>query len=189
MKKICLLLLPGLLAVGCAKRQMVKPVENTTAAPVVQSEVKAVEEQSSRFSDWQKVPQLTTIYFNYDQSELLPQTRETLKKNAEYLKTNSDVSVLVEGNCDERGTTEYNLALGERRAAAVRDYYALLGVSKDRVAVISYGNERPANPGHDESAWQQNRRAETEIRSAKIAHGTTNDDTLKDQQQRHTHGG
>jgi peptidoglycan-associated lipoprotein len=76
------------------------------------------------------------------------------------MRENGDASVLIQGHCDERGTVEYNLALGEKRAKAARDYLVDLGISADRIRTISYGEERPANPGHDESAWSQNRRAE-----------------------------
>jgi peptidoglycan-associated lipoprotein len=103
---------------------------------------------------------LATIYFDYDSSELTPTAIATLRENAQWLKGRDPVVVAVEGHCDERGTIEYNLALGERRAKEVRDYLVTLGIGRDRVRIVSYGEERPARPGHDESAWSQNRRAE-----------------------------
>lgn len=98
-------------------------------------------------------------YFDYDSYNLRSDAREALKENAAWLKKNRSVNVQIEGHCDERGTTEYNLALGERRANTARDYLVRLGVSKSRLSVISYGEERPADPGHDEAAWSRNRRA------------------------------
>jgi len=170
MKKMFLLFLMGFVMAGCAaKKQMVKPDENI-AEPAAQAAAPAPlqkDEQSSRFSDWQSIPELATAYFDFDKSELLPSAREALKANAEYLKSNDNFDVLIEGNCDERGTIAYNLALGDRRASVVRDYYALLGVPVKRIAVISYGSEKPADPAHNEGAWQKNRRAETKIRNAK----------------------
>jgi len=99
------------------------------------------------------------IYFEYDKITLSPEAKESLNKLGEWLLKNSSVQVLVEGHCDERGTAEYNLALGERRAHAAKKYLVQLGVNADRVSTISYGNERPEDPGHSESAWSKNRRA------------------------------
>jgi peptidoglycan-associated lipoprotein len=103
---------------------------------------------------------LGTVYFAFDSSELTPQAISTLRENATWLKGNSDVAIVVEGHCDERGTIEYNIALGERRANVVRDYLGSLGVPRDRVRIVSYGEERPAEQGHGETAWSKNRRAE-----------------------------
>jgi peptidoglycan-associated lipoprotein len=168
MKKIFLLFVMGVFVVGCAaKKQMIKPVED--AAPVQAAAPVKTDDQSSRFSDWQNVPELESAYFAFDKSELLPAAREALKANADYLKANEKYDILIEGNCDERGTIAYNLALGERRASAVREYYGVLGVPVNRIAVISYGSEKPVDPGHNETAWGKNRRAETKIRNAKSA--------------------
>jgi len=103
---------------------------------------------------------LQTIYFDYDSSSLRPDALSTLRDNAEKLKKVPNVLVQIAGHCDERGTQEYNLALGERRALAVRDHLIQLGISGDRLVTISYGEEDPAVPGHDESAWSKNRRCE-----------------------------
>lgn len=100
------------------------------------------------------------IFFDYDSSAITAEGQDTLQKQADYLKKNS-VSVTVEGHCDERGTREYNLALGERRANAAKNYLVSLGVEASRIQTISYGKERPAVVGDDESAWSQNRRAVT----------------------------
>lgn len=103
--------------------------------------------------------EMKEVFFDFDSYRINSDGRNALNADAEWLKANPNVNVQVEGHCDERGTTEYNLALGERRANAARDYLVKLGVAKSRVSVISYGEERPADPGHDESAWARNRRA------------------------------
>ncbi len=109
---------------------------------------------------FQKLSEAGTVYFAYDSSELNPTSLATLKQNAEIIKQMPNALVQIEGHCDERGTQEYNLALGERRALAVRDYLIRLGVSGDRLVTISYGEEDPADPGQNEAAWAKNRRAE-----------------------------
>lgn len=101
---------------------------------------------------------LPIIYFAFDSFKLDGEARNNLKTVAQYLKDNAGTNVQIEGHCDERGTTEYNLALGERRANAARTYLTKAGIDGSRVSVISYGSERPAVSGHDESAWAKNRR-------------------------------
>jgi peptidoglycan-associated lipoprotein len=101
-----------------------------------------------------------TVYFAFDSAELDPTALATLKQNAELIKKIPNALIQIEGHCDERGTQEYNLALGERRALAVRDYLMRLGISGDRMVTITYGEENPADPGHNEAAWAKNRRAE-----------------------------
>ena len=103
---------------------------------------------------------LQTIYFDYNSFDLRPDARTMLERNAEKIKQVPGVIIQVEGHCDERGTQEYNLALGEKRALAVRSYLMNLGVSGDRIITISYGEEDPADYGHTEAAWAKNRRAE-----------------------------
>jgi len=103
------------------------------------------------------------VYFDFDKSDLRQDALDQLKKNAEWLKSNPAYRVRLEGNCDERGTTEYNLALGDRRAVAVRNYLTKAGIGAGRLETISYGEEHPVNPGHDESAWAQNRRVDFTI--------------------------
>jgi peptidoglycan-associated lipoprotein len=103
---------------------------------------------------------LKTVYFDFDRYDLDDQDREILRQNAQWLNGNTGYRVAIEGHCDERGTIEYNLTLGERRARSVREYLTSLGVSGGRMRIISYGEERPANPGHGEAAWAENRRAE-----------------------------
>jgi peptidoglycan-associated lipoprotein len=99
-----------------------------------------------------------TVHFDFDSSVLKTSEKPKVSAVADYLKANSAKAVKVEGNCDERGTEGYNLSLGERRALAVREELIRLGIDPTRVDTISYGKDRPADPGHDESAWKKNRR-------------------------------
>lgn len=110
-------------------------------------------------SDSMRAGALNTVFFAYDSSALNSSTRATLEANIAFLKENTDVEVQVEGHCDERGGIQYNLALGERRAKAVKDFMVASGVESRRITTVSYGKERPLEFGHDESAWSKNRRA------------------------------
>ena len=101
------------------------------------------------------------VFFATNESVLTTASRETLRKQAAWLRKNSKVSVVLEGHADERGTREYNLALGERRANAARDYLMTYGISGKRISVISYGKEKPVNPASSPIAWSQNRRSVT----------------------------
>ncbi len=98
------------------------------------------------------------VFFDTDKSDLQANARKTLERQAAWLQNNPNYSITVEGHCDERGTREYNLALGDRRAAAVKNYLVALGVDPNRVATISYGKERPEALGSNAAAWSQNRR-------------------------------
>ncbi len=102
---------------------------------------------------------LKPIFFSLDSDELDDEDKKTLAANAEVLKTYSTWVITVEGHCDERGTAEYNLALGDRRAQAARAYLVSLGIAADRMRIVSYGKEFPFDPGHTETAWTKNRRA------------------------------
>ena len=168
---------------GCAKHEMVKKDEGmapaaastapAAAKPPVTSEV--VKEQpvkketisqasmkesavqaSARVSQLQAA--LQKIYFDFDSYNLSDAARATLVHNAESMKKDPADKVRVEGNCDERGSDEYNLALGERRAKAAVDYLVTMGIPAGRLSFISYGKEKPVDPGHDETAWAKNRR-------------------------------
>ena len=101
------------------------------------------------------------VFFATNESVLTTASRETLRKQAAWLRKNSDITIVLEGHADERGTREYNLALGERRANAVKDYLMTYGISGSRLSVISYGKERPVNSGSNPLAWSQNRRSVT----------------------------
>jgi peptidoglycan-associated lipoprotein len=103
---------------------------------------------------------MVTVYFGFNEANLTDEARAALNNNAEYLRHHEGQRIQVEGHCDSRGSTEYNLALGERRAMAVRKYLVKLGVNPTRLEIISYGEERPVDPSQSEDAWSQNRRAE-----------------------------
>jgi peptidoglycan-associated lipoprotein len=102
---------------------------------------------------------LSDIFFDFDQYLLTEGAQNILQKNAEWLRSHPQARILIEGHCDERGTVEYNLALGERRSQSVKDYLSNLGISSDRISMISYGKEKPFVVGHSEESWAQNRRA------------------------------
>ena len=101
------------------------------------------------------------VFFATNESILTTKSRDTLRKQAAWLRENSNVNVVIEGHADERGTREYNLALGERRANAAKDYLMTYGISADRISVISYGKERPVDPGSNPLSWSKNRRSVT----------------------------
>ena len=101
------------------------------------------------------------VLFGYDSSELSSEAKLTLDKQSRFLRVNSDLTFTIEGHCDERGTREYNLALGERRANAAKDYLMTYGISSNRISVLSYGKERPVDSGSNPLAWSKNRRSVT----------------------------
>ncbi len=103
---------------------------------------------------------LRTAYFDYDSFDLRSDATDALRHNADVLRSNPSVRVEIQGNCDERGSEEYNLALGERRARAARDYLMRLGVDEGRLMTVSFGENNPAVVGHEERAWSRNRRAD-----------------------------
>jgi peptidoglycan-associated lipoprotein len=163
-----------LLAVGCAQRtsQVSSSPPQMEATGPSAEEIRAREEAErrrriaeSQLASGPTRPTpgtsvLDSVYFAFDESTLTDQAKNTLVRDAEWLRTNADVRVQVEGHCDDRGTAEYNLALGERRAEAVRSYLSSLGIDVNRMRTISYGKERPVDPGHTEEAWVKNRRVE-----------------------------
>ena len=101
---------------------------------------------------------LEDIHFDFDKYNIRQDDRQILSRNAAYLSKNKNVKIVIEGNCDERGTAEYNMALGERRADEAKQYLVNLGIDGKRITTISYGSEKPLDPGHDEDAWAKNRR-------------------------------
>jgi peptidoglycan-associated lipoprotein len=116
---------------------------------------------AGRFTGGTEYPGIfTSVFFAYDSSQVAPAERAKVEAVAQHLKQNPAHAVIIEGHCDERGSREYNLALGERRALAVRSYLSGLGIEADRIQTKSMGEEEPADPGHNEAAWRQNRRAE-----------------------------
>ena len=110
--------------------------------------------------DQNEVTGLKIVHFEYDKSDLTDEDRKALEADSDYLQNHPSQKIVVEGHCDERGSPEYNLALGERRAKAVREYLTLLGVDHSRMEIISYGSEQPIDNDHTEDAWAMNRRAQ-----------------------------
>jgi len=107
-----------------------------------------------------KTVSLEPVFFDFDQWSIREDQKEVMAKNSQWLKSNPNVKVRLEGHCDERGTAEYNLALGQKRAEGVKSFLEGLGISNQRMATISYGEERPLDPGHNEEAWAKNRRVD-----------------------------
>ena len=130
---------------------------SSTASASTSEEAVTPEEQLKR--DFAKVG--STVLFDFDSSALSDYAQRTLDRQAGFLKARPQARVIIGGHADERGTREYNLALGERRATAVRDYLVSKGINSDRIRTISYGKERPAQNGSNEAAWRLNRRSET----------------------------
>ena len=157
-----------LLAGGCSHAKakptsqasvpMSKPSNGSTARP----QVAVAYHRPTKVRSTSQAKSDEAIYFDFDSAVLKPAARPVLQEVGEELRHNQK-KVRIEGNCDERGTTEYNIALGERRAREAEHYLERLGVAKDRMSVISYGSERPKAPGHDEAAWAQNRRDDFEM--------------------------
>jgi peptidoglycan-associated lipoprotein len=110
--------------------------------------------------EFMAIPELKPIYFDFDKYDIRPADARVLDANASWLKSNADQLVLIEGHCDERGTNEYNLALGERRAKSTMNYLVSQGVQASRITIISYGEERPTCAQHNEECWSKNRRAQ-----------------------------
>lgn len=155
-------------AAGCAKKAVEAPPTPPPAPPVVQTEPTPtpapVEPPAPAPTPKVTASDFTDAFFDYDSYALREDAKVALDRAAKILRDNPDVALTVEGHCDERGTAEYNQALGEKRANAARDYLANAGVPAARLQSLSYGKERPFAEGHDESAWAQNRRAHLVIR-------------------------
>ena len=144
-----------------------EPADRTAAQPLDEGpDVRAMEGEGASGTDLAggalgtvEGGPLADIHFEYDSASLTEEARATLEKHALWLQSHRDLKVAVEGHCDERGTVEYNLALGEQRARAARDYLVSLGVAAERLRAVSFGKERPLDPGTGEAAWAKNRRA------------------------------
>jgi peptidoglycan-associated lipoprotein len=178
---VLVLSVAALVGLGCAKKQTVKsegaqgapgaasapgavgeaPMKEAPPAPMAptpaeqlasaaEAGVAVTEEKPSRFDD---------VRFDFDKSEVREDGRRTCQVVADYLKKNPRAKLVIEGHCDDRGTAEYNLALGDRRATAVMTYLVSLGVSKEALSTVSFGKEKPLDPGSNEEAWAKNRRA------------------------------
>jgi len=172
-----------LLMTSCAKKQIQvsEPVQPATqevkaegdeakaaeeAKSAAEQEARDEAERQARLRDLKMAQKLAdeirnfeaeNIYFAFDRSDLTDESKSALREKGNWLRANGDYSVNISGNCDERGTAEYNLALGERRAHAAKKFLMGLGISENRLATISYGEERPVDPGRNDEAWAKNR--------------------------------
>ncbi len=173
---VVLILCFGLTMTGCPKKTVVKEEPSVKAAepaakPGAEQATKPQEKTAKEFEkslvakkepgiqgEVSESKLLKDIHFDFDKYNIRPGDAEILKENAAFLKNYSKGKIQIEGHCDERGTTEYNLALGERRANSTKKYLLSLGIPADRISTISYGKERPLDPGHNEEAWAKNRR-------------------------------
>lgn len=169
---LALLLMVGL--GGCSKKQQQADIGTSPESAASEETVKVpdndipVSQPAAEPSDVIKGDMgLRPVFFDFDKYDVTAQGRETLNANGRILKDNPAMRLTIEGHCDERGTTQYNLALGEKRARAAMNYLVSLGIDAGRLDIVSYGKERPFAMGHDESAWAQNRRAHFVPRSGK----------------------
>ena len=167
----------GLIMIGCPKKTAVKeePSVQKEAAKAEAERAKETKakEQFEKSLVAEKTPGiagevfesslLKDIHFDFDKYDIRPGDAALLKENAALLNKYPNVKIQMEGHCDERGTVEYNLALGERRANQAKNYLVSLGISPARISTISYGKEKPLDPGHNEDAWAKNRRAHTVV--------------------------
>ena len=145
---------------GCKKKGRKGDYGSDDIGGIVGSDIYSEELSDRPDVEIEYASQFTPVYFGYDSSQISPSERAKVEAVADYLRGNSRVGVIIEGHCDERGSAEYNLALGERRALAVRAYLIGLGIDGSKVQTKSYGEENPAAMGHDESSWSMNRRGE-----------------------------
>ncbi len=164
--RIALAALAGLaivlaLATGCASRKKVSTtqIEPPPPPPVEQKTETPPPPPAQEPTQPEAQASLQDAFFDFDDFSLRQDAKSALDNNARYLEKNGSASIIIEGHCDERGSVEYNLALGEKRAKSAKDYLVSYGIPGNRITTISYGKERPFSQGHDESAWSQNRRA------------------------------
>ena len=170
----------ALLTVACSSKPQpvaapeAKPVAAVTVPVTVQPppaqadlEAKDRTRVDVEVDEMNRTGYLKDAYFDYNEYEIRQDQRDALEKNAAWLKGHPTVTISVAGHCDERGTAQYNMALGEKRAQTVVDYLVALGIQTSRVQVMSYGKERPFSHGHDDRAWSQNRRAHCVVSAAR----------------------
>lgn len=160
-RKLSLALAALVFVVGCSKQKKDDASAQNDVGATNSDAV--IEDKSIQFdplgSDSGKIDGLHTIFFEYDTSTITGQSKELLSQNAEWLKNNTKATVQIEGHCDERGSIEYNLALGERRAKSVKGYLTGMGIDGNRLTIISYGEEKPLVNENNEAGWAKNRRA------------------------------
>jgi len=163
---------------GCSSKKVIQPVQPESQQPPItqaettpkvtqpaQPEERIHEETYAKIESTEEKPKyreeeiFKDIYFDYDQYDIRPDAKPILENIASWLSKNPNTKILIEGHCDERGTNEYNIALGDRRAKSARDFLVALGISQSRIEMISYGEEKPVCNEHTEECWSKNRRA------------------------------
>lgn len=161
---LSLALVAGLTASACSGKEKASALPKTDPKPVAAAPApKAPVSEGGSVSAGPEAPS-SPIYFAFDSDQLTPESQVTLKQMADYLRANPTAVLTVEGHCDETGSSEYNLALGDRRARAAREYLKKLGVEEARLNTISYGEEKPAVAGSDDSAHEKNRRGQFDLK-------------------------
>jgi peptidoglycan-associated lipoprotein len=144
---------------ACAKKEVAPVIEEVEPVEEVAPPLEEIEEEPVEEVEEVEPVVLEDIFFDYDKFNIKKEYESVLTDNAELLLGNPEIKLLIEGHCDERGTNEYNIALGEKRAKAVMDFYVTYGVGADRLSMVSYGEERPFSRGNNEESWALNRRA------------------------------
>ena len=172
MKRISACVAVALIAAGCSSTPKNEPSvsdRSTPGTPGTGSTAQTTPSTTPRstesltgnpLTDPNNVLSKRSVYFDFDSNAVKDEYRNMIQAHARYLNDNRSRNIRIEGNCDERGSREYNLALGQRRAEAVKKVMTVLGVGDNRIETVSYGEEKPKNPGHDEAAWAENRRAD-----------------------------
>jgi peptidoglycan-associated lipoprotein len=173
MKRLAICLVVAALAAGCASkekqpepavtdRSTATPPPTTAAKPPTSSTTPRTTEPvaGNPLKDPNNILSKRSVYFDFDSNAVKDEYRNLIQAHSRYLGDHRDAHIRIEGNCDERGSREYNLALGQRRAEAVKKVMSVLGVQDNRVETVSFGEEKPVSQGHDEQAWAQNRRAD-----------------------------
>jgi peptidoglycan-associated lipoprotein len=171
------LLTPALISTGCAKKKVVTTTGSDTAAADTASQIqeeslggglpgerlgrsrRGVSARAQAYGPEGIAFESEDVFFDFDQSTLTPESHNLLQKKAAFLKKHPEVQITIEGHCDQRGSSDYNLGLGQRRADGVKNYLQDLGIAGNRLATVSYGKEQPLDPGMNEAAWAKNRRA------------------------------
>ena len=154
----------AIMGISCGgPKEVPAEVPVDTSPPVEETPAEPVPEPTPPPKPKLQESQFQTVYFDFDKYNLRDDAKAALDANYDLLKQFPDVMIKIEGHCDERGTVEYNLSLGEKRAKSAQDYLVGLGINAGRISFISYGKERPVDPGHNEDAWAKNRRAEFRI--------------------------
>ena len=155
---ILVTILAGVIISGCAKKAVTKSEGETVAKPAVEEKSPAQKEEPIPAAEEKKILELKNAFFDFDKSIIREDAKAPLQSNAEFLRANKNTKIVIEGHCDERGTIEYNIALGQRRAESAKRYLINLGIDASRISTVSYGKERPFCKEHNEDCYQRNSR-------------------------------